>query len=87
MTENVAFFYPKVQDFLSNTSSSEKAVKFTETLVASVETESVLSEQDIFQSTKLMKAASNAKPKNSTDAKKIIQVSNKHDGLGLCMIL
>lgn len=65
-----------MEEFLSNTSDSEKAVAFTENLATSVESESVMSEQDIFQSTKLMSAASNAKPKNSTEAKNIIKVSN-----------
>jgi hypothetical protein len=65
-----------VKEFLSNTNNSEKAVEFTENLAASVQTEEVLSEQDLFQSTKLMEAASNAKPKNSTDAKNIIKVGH-----------
>ncbi|XP_060577723.1 adhesion G protein-coupled receptor L1-like isoform X3 [Ruditapes philippinarum] len=72
-SETIQVLTSQVKEFLSNTNNSEKAVEFTENLAASVQTEEVLSEQDLFQSTKLMEAASNAKPKNSTDAKNIIK--------------
>jgi hypothetical protein len=68
---------PQMEEFLTNTSNSEKALEFTVNLAASVETENVMSEQDLFQSTKLMDAASKAKPKNSTEATSIIRVINQ----------
>lgn len=57
---------------MANTSNTEVAVEFTENLAASVDTE--MSEQDIFQTTKLLDAVSNANPSNSSGAKSIIQV-------------
>ncbi|XP_053395247.1 adhesion G protein-coupled receptor L4-like isoform X2 [Mercenaria mercenaria] len=72
-SESIQELTNQMEDFLSNTSNSEKAIEFTENLVASVESDAVMSEQDIFQSTKLMDAASQAKPKNSSEAKSIIK--------------
>ncbi|XP_060590681.1 adhesion G protein-coupled receptor L3-like isoform X2 [Ruditapes philippinarum] len=72
-SESVQELTNQMEEFLTNTSNSEKALEFTVNLAASVETESVMSEQDLFQSTKLMDAASKAKPKNSTEATSIIR--------------
>ncbi|XP_045157871.2 adhesion G protein-coupled receptor L4-like isoform X2 [Mercenaria mercenaria] len=72
-SESIQELTHQMEVFLSDTSNSEKAVEFTENLAASVQSETVMSEQDIFQSTKLMNAASNAKPKNSSEAKNIIK--------------
>ncbi|XP_060577731.1 adhesion G protein-coupled receptor L3-like isoform X2 [Ruditapes philippinarum] len=72
-SESVQELTNQMEEFLTNTSNSEKAIEFTVNLAASVETENVMSEQDLFQSTKLMDAASKAKPKNSTEATSIIR--------------
>ena len=54
--------------------TSKEARVFTETLALTVESETAMSEQDIYQSTKLMEAAAKATPDNATDAIDIIKV-------------
>ncbi|XP_053395243.1 adhesion G protein-coupled receptor L4-like isoform X2 [Mercenaria mercenaria] len=72
-SESIQKLTAQAEEFLANTSDSEQAMAFTENLAASVDSDEAISEQDMFQSTKLMDAASKAKPKNSREAKNIIK--------------
>ena len=50
------------------------AMAFSSNLAATAADTEEMSEQDVYQTTKLMKDVSNAKPKNSKEAKSLIKV-------------
>ena len=63
-----------MEEMLENPEDPEQAMTFTEDLATAVEGEDSMSEQDIYQSTKLIEAAARAKPNNASTAKHIIKV-------------
>lgn len=59
---------------LEDPENAEQAESYTENLASTAASDAVMSEQDIYQSTKLMNAAAQVKPKNASVAKSIIKV-------------
>ncbi|XP_060590679.1 adhesion G protein-coupled receptor L2-like [Ruditapes philippinarum] len=72
-SESIQELTSQADEFLADPEDSEKAMTFTGNLAAMVNESEEMSEQDVYQTTKLMNAASNAKPKNSKEAKGIIK--------------
>ncbi|KAL4236327.1 hypothetical protein ACF0H5_004714 [Mactra antiquata] len=72
-SENIQELNNQLENLLNDLENAEQAESFTENLASTAVADSVMSEQDIYQSTKLMEAASQAIPKNSSVAKNIIK--------------
>ena len=64
----------QLDEVLTDEENTDAVIEFTEELATTFESDSVMSEQDIYQSSKLLANVAKAKPNNASSAKAIIKV-------------